>query len=293
MDRRRFLSAAAAAPLVPLTAGLVPAAGIAQPAPALAGRVLVNRRGPVAFHSYVAPGDGAAVNTTIVELADRLLVIDAQLQIRYGQEARAYADSLGKPIEALVLSHEHPDHWTGAVAFKDVPMWAPRATSDYFAGGAGALGKRPGVLVPAISRVLADGDIQLAGTTIQLRNFTESEAADALTLHFPREEMFVGTDLIYNQIHLYLGHFRFDAWHRALGEVAQRTGADTLYAGGHGAPARRELLTVLQAYLGTAREVFASNRDAAAIEARIAAAYPQFAAPNILKLGISRALAKG
>lgn len=49
------------------------------------------------------------------------IVIDAQLNPVYADEAAAYARGLGKPLDRLIVTHAHPDHHNGAASF-DAPV---------------------------------------------------------------------------------------------------------------------------------------------------------------------------
>jgi cyclase len=64
------------------------------------------------------PGGGAYSNAGIVDLGDQTLVVDAFDSITAGQDLRRTAeDLLGRPVDTLVLTHSHSDHWIGASAF--------------------------------------------------------------------------------------------------------------------------------------------------------------------------------
>ncbi len=64
------------------------------------------------------PGAGAVSNAGIIDLGDRTLVVDAMGTLAGGRELRATAEALfGRPVSALVLTHQHDDHWIGASAF--------------------------------------------------------------------------------------------------------------------------------------------------------------------------------
>jgi glyoxylase-like metal-dependent hydrolase (beta-lactamase superfamily II) len=68
-------------------------------------------------HTYTAPDDGWGVNSHIIELATQTIVIDAQYTLVYGRDVVDYANTLGKPISRLYITHYHPDHILGAAAF--------------------------------------------------------------------------------------------------------------------------------------------------------------------------------
>jgi metal-dependent hydrolase (beta-lactamase superfamily II) len=84
-----------------------------QPADDRKGTVVVSDYPNVRIHTYVSPPDGFLVNTQIVEGETSLVIFDGQLLNVYAAEVAAYASRLGKPVEQIIVSHGHPDHWAG------------------------------------------------------------------------------------------------------------------------------------------------------------------------------------
>ncbi len=82
------------------------------------------------IHAYTNGPDAAGSGTYIIESASSLVLIDAQMLAPFALDYRAYADSLGNPIERVIITHEHADHWLGlGAAFNDIvgglsrPRW--------------------------------------------------------------------------------------------------------------------------------------------------------------------------
>ncbi|MEW5803033.1 MAG: MBL fold metallo-hydrolase [bacterium] len=71
------------------------------------------------------------VNAYIVELENSVVVIDTTLALSSAQELRKKANSFGKPVEAVLLTHGHPDHYTGLVAFEDLPRFASQGCLEF------------------------------------------------------------------------------------------------------------------------------------------------------------------
>ena len=67
----------------------------------------------------------------IVELGNWLVVVDATLAVSSATELRQKADGIGKPIEAVLMTHGHPDHYTGLIKFGDVPILASQGCLDF------------------------------------------------------------------------------------------------------------------------------------------------------------------
>lgn len=71
------------------------------------------------------------VNAYIVELESSVVLVDTTLTESSAKELRTKAEALGKPIKAVLLTHGHPEHYAGLVAFKDLPSYASQGCVDY------------------------------------------------------------------------------------------------------------------------------------------------------------------
>jgi glyoxylase-like metal-dependent hydrolase (beta-lactamase superfamily II) len=64
------------------------------------------------------PGGAAYSNAGIVDLGDRTLLVDAFNTLAAGRDLRRTAEALfERPVETIVLTHAHSDHWIGASVF--------------------------------------------------------------------------------------------------------------------------------------------------------------------------------
>lgn len=66
-----------------------------------------------------------------IELADGVVFVDGTAAISSSRELRQVADTVGKPARAVLLTHGHPDHFTGLVTFADLPRYASQACIDF------------------------------------------------------------------------------------------------------------------------------------------------------------------
>ena len=65
------------------------------------------------------------VNSYIIELPNKLVIFDAQFILPAANELLIHARSLRKPIDRIILSHAHPDHFFGLEKFSNVaPIYA-------------------------------------------------------------------------------------------------------------------------------------------------------------------------
>jgi len=64
------------------------------------------------------PGGGAYSNAGIIDLGGRTLVVDAFDTMAAGRDLRQAAETLfERPVDTVILTHPHSDHWIGASAF--------------------------------------------------------------------------------------------------------------------------------------------------------------------------------
>src|ERR1700722_5285398 len=133
LSRSRFLQLAAGA-LLPFV-GLPPSAAAAKnpelaqnggapgtkdaAASARMGAIRVNQFGPVKIHSYLSPADGFHVNTQMIEGPTAVVIFDGQLLLPYAGEGASYVRTVGKPVDRIILSHAHTDHWSGLQVLTD------------------------------------------------------------------------------------------------------------------------------------------------------------------------------
>lgn len=104
---------------------------------------------------------GHMLNTGFVATADGAVVIDPGPTLRYGEALRALIDDhVPGGVARVYITHHHPDHVLGALAFNDVPIFALPATIA-------ALEKEGQGLLDNFYRLLGDW---MRGTTVHFPN---------------------------------------------------------------------------------------------------------------------------
>jgi glyoxylase-like metal-dependent hydrolase (beta-lactamase superfamily II) len=83
---------------------------------------------------WTYPGTGT-VNTYWIETpGGGLVIIDVQRDLVHAAQALAAVKAVGKPVRAILVTHAHPDHYTGLGlfrrAFPGVPVYSSKATAD-------------------------------------------------------------------------------------------------------------------------------------------------------------------
>lgn len=249
------------------------------------GLVTIHKLGPVVLHTYTAPEASALVNTHIVETPNALYMIDAQFVQRFASEVRAYADSLGKPIEALYLSHYHPDLLLGASQFADVTFVTTEAVLADVMANQTMYAQRKEKLGDATALSLPDGGLtvgetQWDGIAVDIAEVKDAEAPHTLTFHIPAAGLFIAQDLLYAHAHAFpLGNG--PNWINALADVRIKEGLKVI-APGHGLPASPGAVDDAIAYLTFQQDVLERSESAQDAIDDILEAYPGYGGKDLL-----------
>lgn len=246
------------------------------------GEITVLEKDGVKIHTYVSPEDSNLDATHIIEGEKSLVLVDAQFLMPYAQEFRAYADSLGKPIERLIVSHAHPDHFFGLAAFADVPSYALAGVQQAIEqAGPGMLERmRPRlgeaapekVVVP--TEVIEPGTATIDGVQYEFERLIDGEAEEQLVIKLPDLGVLIVQDLAYNKTHLFSAANR-EGWISILEELQTLEGYDVVLAG-HGGPADKSVLTGNIAYLQDVAAVLGSVDNGEDFVARLSEKYPDY-----------------
>jgi len=205
------------------------------------GTVVINQKAKkMKVHTYIALNN--SVTTHIIESGKHLVVVDAQMSEECALEARAYADGLGKPIERLIISHAHRDHYSGLpLAFADVPFYALEGSLPNIEAATGLDGN-----------VLSPGIKSINGVRYEFIQVLDAESAEQLVIKLPHHGVIIVQDLAYNDLHLFLGSTTFDGWVEALRSLQMSQHQNTVLVG-HGYPTDTSVYEQNIIYLKTAQ----------------------------------------
>jgi glyoxylase-like metal-dependent hydrolase (beta-lactamase superfamily II) len=79
------------------------------------------------IHTYTSAEPMMHVNAFIVEAEKELVIVDTTLTRSDSKALKKKADSLGKPVAGIILTHSHPDHIAGTANIApagDIPIYA-------------------------------------------------------------------------------------------------------------------------------------------------------------------------
>jgi hypothetical protein len=298
LSRSRFLRLAAGA-LLPFVgvrpSAAAPKADLAQnggsatkdtAAQGRIGTILVSRFGPVKIHSYLSPADGFHVNTQIIEGPTAVVIFDGQLLLPYAAEAASYVQALGKPVDRIILSHAHTDHWSGLQVltdrFPDARVFALDGVADQLrARGQARLdsfrpiyGDSIATKVTIPTEAITEGSQRIDGITYDFRRFVDAESDLQLAALLPEQKVLMAFDLVFSpNEHVFTVVDHFDHWMIILEQLKALQGYDTITIG-HDTPVHRSAIDSTMTYIRRAKEIHAASADAKTYSESLKAAFP-------------------
>src|ERR1700726_4322912 len=300
LSRSRFLQLAAGA-LLPFV-GLPPPAAAAKN-PQLAqngdapgtkdaaasdrmGAILVSQFGPVKIHSYLSPLDGFHVNTQMIDGPTAVVIFDGQLLLPYADEVASYVQALGKPVDRIILSHAHTDHWSGLQVlterFPDARVFALDGVADQIrARGRARLdslgriyGDKIATKVTVPTETITEGLQRIDGVSYDFKRFVDAEADLQLAALLPEQKVLMAFDLVFSpNEHVFTVVDHFDHWMIVLEQLKALQGYDTITIG-HDTPVHRSAIDSTITYVKCAREIHAVSADAKTYSESLKAAFP-------------------
>jgi glyoxylase-like metal-dependent hydrolase (beta-lactamase superfamily II) len=262
------------------------------PAPII---MVAKQAGDVRIHTFVSAfTDNNIANAThIVESRNRLVLVDAQFLAPYARKFRDYADSLGKPIDRLYLSHRHPDHWFGlGTAFNDIPIYALLETMSFIKehgedsrNDHWKLGDLAPERIVVPQEIAEPGEDTIDGVSYLLDKVIDTEIDFHLTIRLPEIGTYFTQDLLYSGTHLYLTkHMRH--WVSILEEML--TSDYELFMPGHGLPADKNEVARNIEYLSAAGQAVADGLTDHAFKDFMLQRYPERKCPGIFDIYLPR-----
>ena len=250
------------------------------------GATLVSQFGPVKIHSYLSPLDGFHVNTQMIEGPTAVVIFDGQLLLPYADEVASYVQTLGKPVDRIILSHAHTDHWSGLQVlterFPNARVFALDGIADQLrARGQARLdsfrpiyGDRIATKVTVPTEIIAEGVQRIDGITYDFKRFVDAESDLQLTAQLPEQKVLMAFDLVFSPTeHVFTVVDHFDHWMIVLEQLKALQGYDTITIG-HDTPVHRSAIDSTITYVKRAKEIHAASADAKTYGESLRAAFP-------------------
>ncbi|MGO4114018.1 MBL fold metallo-hydrolase [Rhizobium ruizarguesonis] len=256
---------------------------------------IVRRAGDVRIHTFISAftDDNIANATHIIESRNKLVLVDGQFLVPYALQFREYANSIGKEIDRIYLSHRHPDHWFGlGAAFSDIPIYALPETKEFLKQhGQDSLNDhwKMGNLAPK-SLIIPEKTVRAGAEVIDGVKYVFDEVVDTeidflLTIGLPDVGVLIAQDLIYSGTHLYLTKY-MEHW---IGILQGMLLSDyDLFLPGHGFPADKNEVAKNIEYLSVAMEAAGNGLTNDAFKRFLLESFPERKCPGIFDIYIPR-----
>jgi glyoxylase-like metal-dependent hydrolase (beta-lactamase superfamily II) len=245
------------------------------------------------------PADGLQVNTQMIEGPNAVVIFDGQLLLPYADEVASYVQTLGKPIDRIILSHAHTDHWGGLQVlterFPDARVFALDGIADQVrAKGPARLdglrrtyGDKAATKVTVPTEIITQGPQRIDGVTYDFKRFVDAESDLQLAALLPEQKVLMAFDLVFspNQ-HAFTGANHFDHWLIVLESLKALQGYDTIIIG-HDTPVDRSAIDSTMTYVKRAKEIHAASADAKSYSEKLKAAFPDLQQAGFVDLSAS------
>jgi glyoxylase-like metal-dependent hydrolase (beta-lactamase superfamily II) len=235
------------------------------------GTIEVQDFGAIKIHSFLSGPDGFCVNSHIVESVNTLVVFDSQLLDKYAILFADYIDGLVKPVDRIVLSHGHADHWSGmqvlAMRFPNAPIYALDGVGEgiyirdehMLALMRERFGSRVAQRPSFPIHVLHEGTMTVDGIDYALQCIVDAECELQLVALLPEHKVLFAFDLVFGKRdHVFVASNNFDHWLRVLDTLEQMEGYETIILG-HGKSTDRTAIGATMSYLREAKISYEKN----------------------------------
>lgn len=266
--------------LLPLAAlaALATAPATAQDKPPLTVEVLRTSAGSLHSNAALIIGEHDAV------------LVDPPFTKADAHRIAAMVLDIGKNLTHIFVTHDHPDHFFSmdvlAEAFPDAQIVAhPVVTADIWRSlpfkvrrWSPMLGAN-GPAHPSAPAALEGDTIMLEGHELKVIGPMQGDHVHATALWAPDIKALFAGDLVFNQVHLWLGEHRPEnvaAWAKALDELAALE--PEIVVAGHakpGLPNDASGIAFSRAYLDAWSRLVAEAKDSKDLQARVKAAFPE------------------
>lgn len=225
------------------------------------------------IHTYTSVGP-SPVNSYWIETPKGIIVIDTQRDKPNAQRLLQEIQDTGKPIESIMITHPHPDHYFGTNILtngtNNIPIYATRATFDTVKNDPAHLitlakqlmGKDfPGKIVLPNRIVDSGQNVTVDGIQIGFEDIGPGEAATETMIYLPTQRILFTGDLVNNNMHPLLTGPNFVVslsgdWIKQINYVMKKySDAKVLYPGHGPTGSPTSLLNQQLQYLNTFRSL--------------------------------------
>jgi glyoxylase-like metal-dependent hydrolase (beta-lactamase superfamily II) len=251
--------------------------------------------------------DGFLVNSTLVTGEKEAVLIDAQFTLADAKKVADAVTASGKKLTTVFVTHFHPDHYFGfvtlAAAFPEAKLVALPATVESVKASWEAKVKQWKPLYkdgitdkPVVPEALTGNTIELEGEKLEIVGELQGDSADNSYVWIPSLSTLVTGDLVYDDVFPWTAETtpaERKAWIESLDKLAALNA--TKVVPGHQKPEKAQAPASIQFtkdYLIAYDEALAGSKNAADLQSKIKAKYPDAALDIVLKIGAESSFKK-
>jgi glyoxylase-like metal-dependent hydrolase (beta-lactamase superfamily II) len=215
-------------------------------------------------HRFPVDPERAFVNAYLVETGAGMVAVDSLLTVSDSGAMRQALERLGKPLQAVLLTHSHPDHYAGLaqlVAEDEVPIIAPQGVIDTIARddalkdtivGPMFGDEWPGTRIFPNTPIRDGESLTFDGVRFTVIDLGPSESPhdSPWILGADAKTVFLG-DQIYDHRHCFLADGFHREWLANIATLRQRFPDDATFHIGHGGPIGGEMWDWQRDYIET------------------------------------------
>jgi len=163
---------------------------------------------------FTSPDDQFWVNSVIIEGADEVMLVDAQLTKTNAEKVLQEIKETKKPLSIIYITHEHADHFLGLEVFREaypkvriiadsaVVDRINRVYQDKIDKWKKILGSAATSHVVAIEKV--DGNfIEFESSKIAVLKDIQGDTDENTMLWIPGQRILIAGDVVFNNMHVY------------------------------------------------------------------------------------------
>lgn len=244
-------------------------------------------------------GKDFLVTSTIVMAEEKAMVVDAQMKLSQANRVAGLIEARGRDLQAIWISHAHPDHYLGLSAltarFPKAKVYATTPVVERIK----ATGQKN------IDRYSSDKDItstliipapydetkvQFGDCTFDIFHFDQGDTTHETVVYLPGSKTLIATDMIYDRAHLWLAendHVARMRWIANLERIKEKASDIDVIVPGH-KPVNAGLSDIsivdkVIEYINQFDKIMAEGKSADEVINKMKALYPDYGLVDLLE----------
>jgi len=153
---------------------------------------------------YVADPNGF-VTSTLIEGTEEAILVDTQFSAENAQDVVKMIEDSGKKLNAIWITHAHPDHFVGLEAlleqYPNTPVYSTTEVVDSINQRIPSWQEQFGLSDDLTVPEVLDGSLELDGESIEIKLFAQGDTENSTAVYVPSLETLIASDLLYCGVH--------------------------------------------------------------------------------------------